>query len=101
MRVDFTGVFLRNGIVEEKQVENQKGKELRLLLAEDDAVSRMVVEKLARGKGWKVTVAENGKKAIDVYRKQKFDIIIMDVQMPVMDGLYGNRNHSTDGDADK
>ena len=75
----------------EKQVEYQKENELRLLLAEDDAVSRMVVEEFARRKSWKVTVAENGKEAIDAFQQMSFDIILMDVQMPVIDGYTATR----------
>ena len=71
---------------EEKQVEYQKENELRLLLTEDDAVSRMVVEQFARRKGWKVTLAENGKEAVDMFQRMSFDAILMDVQMPVIDG---------------
>ena len=71
---------------EEKQVEYQKENELRLLLAEDDAVSRMVVEQFARRKGWKVTLAENGKEAVDMFQRMSFDAILMDVQIPVIDG---------------
>ena len=89
----FTGVLEMAGVKKEstdtsaeKQVEYQKVNELRLLLAEDEAVSIMVVEKYARGKGWKVTVAENGKEAVDAFQKMSFDVILMDVQMPVIDG---------------
>ena len=69
----------------ERQVEYQKEDVLRLLLVEDDAVSRMVIEKFAKGKGWKVTVAENGKEAVDAFREMNFDVIL-DVQMPIMNG---------------
>jgi PAS domain S-box-containing protein len=70
----------------EKQAENQKGNQLRLLLAEDDTISRIVVEKLAGGKGWKVTNAENGQEAVDAFQQMSFDVILMDVRMPNMDG---------------
>jgi CheY-like chemotaxis protein len=59
---------------------------LKLLIVEDDEVSRLVVEKLAKLKGWHVILAENGNEAIDDYRENSFDVILMDVQMPVLDG---------------
>lgn len=59
---------------------------LRLLIVEDDEVSRIVIEKLARLKGWQVILAENGKEAVDAYRGDSFDVIIMDCQIPILDG---------------
>lgn len=70
----------------EKQVEDQKGNEIRLLIAEDDLISGMVMEKFALRRGWKVTIARNGKEAIDLFHHSSFDAILMDVQMPIMDG---------------
>ena len=67
-------------------VENKNESELRLLLAEDDAISRIVVEKFSRAKGWDITSVENGEKAVQALQEMSFDIILMDVQMPVMDG---------------
>lgn len=58
-----------------------------LLLVEDNAVVRRFVEELAKKKGWQVTVSENGKEAVDCFRQRKFDGILMDIQMPVMDGF--------------
>lgn len=59
---------------------------LRLLIVEDDAVSRIVMKKFAGLKGWQVILAENGKEAVDAYGDNIIDIILMDVQMPVLDG---------------
>lgn len=61
-------------------------KSLKLLIVEDDAIIRMVLENFSIRKGWKVILAEDGKAAIDAYQKQEFDVIIMDCQMPVLDG---------------
>jgi len=59
---------------------------LKLLIVEDDAISRMVMEKLAIRKGWFVILAANGKEAVVALKEDCFDAILMDVQMPVLDG---------------
>jgi len=61
-------------------------KPLKLLIVEDDEIIRMVIEKFSTRKGWKVVLAEDGNVALDAYQKQEFDVIIMDCQMPVLDG---------------
>lgn len=61
-------------------------KPIKLLIVEDDKIIRMVIEKFSIRKGWKVVLAEDGNAALDAYQKQKFDVIIMDCQMPVLDG---------------
>jgi len=58
----------------------------KLLIVEDDEVSRIVIEKFAQKKGWQVILAENGKEAIDAYREQRFNVVLMDVQLPILDG---------------
>jgi|GEM_PF-946745 len=73
------------------QVEDQQNKELRVLLVEDDAVSRMVVKRMAKGRNWNFEVAENGQEAVDIIQQRSFDIILMDVQMPCMDGYEATR----------
>jgi PAS domain S-box-containing protein len=71
---------------EKLQVEYKKETDIKVLLVEDDAISRMVVERFAKQKCWNITLAENGKQAIEAYREQVFDVILMDVQMPIIDG---------------
>lgn len=48
---------------------------------------RQFIEELAKKKGWQVTVSKNGKEAVNSFRQTKFDGILMDIQMPVMDGF--------------
>ncbi|MDQ7094325.1 response regulator [Desulfosporosinus sp. PR] len=62
-------------------------KPLKLLIVEDDEINRMVMEKIAIKKGWEVLLAENGKVAIDIYQKREIEVIIMDCQMPILDGF--------------
>ncbi len=59
----------------------------RILLAEDGAVNRRVAVTLLEKRGHVVTAVENGRLAVDTYRSQDFDLILMDVQMPELDGF--------------
>jgi two-component system, sensor histidine kinase and response regulator len=60
---------------------------LRILLAEDNIVNQTLASRLLEKRGHDVTVAGNGKQALAVFEKQAFDAILMDVQMPEMDGF--------------
>jgi CheY-like chemotaxis protein len=58
-----------------------------ILVAEDNAVSQKLLTTLLRERGHEVTVAGNGSVALDLFDKQTFDLILMDIQMPEVDGL--------------
>ncbi len=60
---------------------------LRILLAEDGAVNQEVAVGLLRLRGHEVEIAENGKEAIAALGRQTFDVVLMDLEMPEMDGL--------------
>ena len=60
---------------------------LRVLLAEDNLVNQKVVMRLLEKRGHRVVVAANGREALDALGKQNFDLVLMDVQMPDMDGF--------------
>ncbi len=62
------------------------GDKWKVLLAEDDEGNQMVARALLEGLGVKVTVAENGREAVAAARDSRFDLVLMDVQMPEMDG---------------
>ncbi len=59
----------------------------RILLVEDNAVNRIIATKLLEKRGLSVIAVENGALAVDVTARERFDLVLMDVQMPVMDGL--------------
>ncbi len=63
----------------------------RLLLVEDNAINREVALDLLQGAGLTVETAENGRVALDMARAGRFDLVLMDVQMPEMDGLSATR----------
>ncbi len=60
---------------------------LRILLAEDNIVNQVLVCRLLEKHGHRVVVANNGRKAMEELEKEKFDLVLMDVSMPEMDGF--------------
>ena len=63
----------------------------RVLVAEDDPVNQTVAASLLERRGHAVTVVANGRAALEALREQTFDVIVMDVQMPEMDGVAATR----------
>ena len=82
--------------VEEITAEVEDGRQMSVLIVEDHPVNRMILEAWMSSAGHVSTAAENGQLALDACAEQPFDLIIMDVNMPVMDGLTATR-HIRDG----
>ncbi len=64
---------------------------LRILLAEDNPTNQKVVSLILGPLGADLTIVENGAQAIEAFRAATFDLVLMDMQMPVMDGLAATR----------
>ena len=62
-------------------------RSLRILLVEDNPVNQMLASRLLEKQGHTVVVTSNGRKALEALEKQKFDLVVMDVSMPEMDGF--------------
>ena len=62
-------------------------KSLRVLIAEDNAVNQKVAARILENFGHNVRIAANGQLALDALRDETFDVVLMDIQMPVMDGF--------------
>ena len=60
---------------------------LNILVAEDNQINQLIVQEILQNLGATVTLTNNGLEAIDALREAQFDIILMDIQMPEMDGL--------------
>lgn len=64
---------------------------LRILIAEDNAINRLIANKILNKLGYKPATAENGTEVLKMLDEQQFDLVLMDVQMPEMDGLEATR----------
>ncbi len=64
---------------------------MRILLAEDNPVNQKVGIRLLEKLGYHPDLAANGQEALDAVRRQNYDLVLMDMQMPVMDGLEASR----------
>src|ERR671922_128603 len=65
--------------------------DLRLLVAEDNAVNRQLALALLRRLGYDADVVENGREVLDALERERYDVVLMDVQMPELDGLEATR----------
>ncbi len=68
-----------------------------ILLVEDNVINKEIAIKLLTCAGFVVDVAENGQKSIEMLGKRAYDIVLMDMQMPVMDGATATREIRKDG----
>ncbi len=65
----------------------QKIRGARVLLAEDNEINQQVAEEILQQAGLVVRIANNGKEAVEMVKAGKFDVVLMDIQMPVMGGF--------------
>src|SRR3989338_5299193 len=65
--------------------------QISILLAEDNIVNQKIAVKLLEKKGWLVKAVDDGQKVLDLLAKENFDVILMDAQMPVLDGFETTR----------
>jgi PAS domain S-box-containing protein len=72
--------------------EPAEDRAVRVLLAEDHPTNRRVVELILDGSGVELTAVENGALAVEMFGLYDYDLILMDMQMPVMDGLNATRS---------
>jgi len=63
------------------------GDNLDILVAEDDSINQRLIKIYFKRMGRKCDIAENGKEALEMLKKKKYDVLFLDIQMPVMDGL--------------
>jgi CheY-like chemotaxis protein len=69
----------------------EDGRIKKILLVEDNLINQKVSLQSLRGMGFEVDLAVNGVEAIEKYKQQQYDLILMDIQMPVMDGITATK----------
>ncbi len=67
--------------------ETSDADEIRILLVEDNVINQRMAKRMVENMGYKVDIANNGQEALDMLQERNYDLILLDVQMPVMDGL--------------
>ncbi len=83
-----TKVFsLNNDYANQEEQLVDSYKNLRILLVEDDAINQYLAVSFLKDKGHNIKLVNNGKEAIEAIEKAAYDLILMDVEMPIMDGL--------------
>jgi PAS domain S-box-containing protein len=94
LRVMCDAMYPREGPELDEEAEFKERvqlKPLKLLIAEDSADNRLLIRAYLKGSPYELTFAENGQLAVDRFQAETFDLILMDMQMPVMDGLTATR----------
>ncbi len=76
----------------DKAVDITETNSLDILLVEDNLINQKVAAGIIKRLGHNVDVAKNGKIGVDMYKLNKYDVVLMDIQMPVMDGFVATKN---------
>jgi signal transduction histidine kinase/CheY-like chemotaxis protein len=95
----FTRVFNKETKTTEEnsnEIEKIKDKRIsikgkRILLVEDNKINQLVAKEILKSLGVEIEIANNGQEAVEAVQKNEFDLILMDVQMPIMDGLTATK----------
>jgi len=74
-------------ILTKYSITENKKQSIRILLAEDNKTNQLLTMKVLRKSGYNVDLAENGKQAVEAVIKKPYDLVLMDIQMPEMDGF--------------
>lgn len=80
-------IEINDNIIPNNSIFTHKIDNIHILLAEDQVFNQMVVQSMIEEWGFNLDIVENGKEAIEKINNTRYDIVLMDIQMPVMDGI--------------
>ncbi|MFZ5352244.1 MAG: response regulator [Bacillota bacterium] len=83
-----TGYINQSKPIEQKKYIEQRN---RVLVVEDDDVNQLVLTKYLKAQGYTVNAVVNGQEAIELLEREAYDLVLMDIQMPVMNGIEATR----------
>ena len=78
-------------LVSTQELKTEEIYPLKILVVDDDVLARRLMQLLLRSEGHQVDVASNGLEAFDAVKFQRYDIVFMDLHMPVMDGIEASQ----------
>ncbi|MCK5147652.1 response regulator [bacterium] len=87
----FEGKQKEEGRSEQMTKKNKMADGIHILLAEDNKMNQELAVAILEGEGYSVDVAENGIKALEMLEVKSYDLVLMDIQMPLMDGWIATR----------
>ena len=76
-----------NGVGQRAPLEFMAERKPKILLAEDNAINQAIAARMLERQGCSVAIANNGREAVTAVKNSAFDLVLMDIQMPEMDGL--------------
>ena len=93
-------LYSKDIVLEEKTEKKREYNfsDIRILVAEDNPINQKIALSVFKQVGLEVEIAANGQIALDILKEKKFDIVFMDVQMPVVDGIKATNIMRANGD---
>lgn len=84
-------------VIEKTRIENKDKTEssqnvIKILSAEDVEINQLLLSRILKDQNWEITKVYNGKELLTALTKDKYDLILMDIQMPEMDGIEATKN---------
>ena len=89
----FTAELLKVGAEPKKQVVNQPRKKVgkKILLVEDNLLNQQLTTSILRKEGYKMDIGDNGQRGFELFKNNDYSLVLMDIQMPIMDGIEATK----------
>ena len=87
IRIPYTSIQCTEDKGESSEFKNSPKTSLKVLVAEDNVANQFVIKAILEKRDYQVTIVNDGKEALSVLENDKFDLVLMDMMMPVMDGV--------------